>query len=333
MFGLAGQRRSANQRPTGRPDRGAGTDGQAAPLRRRCRTAAGAGSAISRSASAMMRASRSNNFSVLSCSRKRSTIKASANGLGAYSVAACRRSARKRARQAASCCKSSPCTSTSASAWPSRRLAPGRTGGRRRRTGCSRPATAGCAWAHGVAGEDQAGHPGDLAEASACQLAAVQAGQHVGQQAGADIESALVEQAGQVHQFGGQQFEAIVVDADAEGVGPLLRQAPALPAGWPGRRAAASRVSSRESDSGVLTSTVGRRLSCRARSALAVSPLRWPRVQAGARSASGAAQARVVSAASARIGVTHSTPSGGAARPCSGRPRACAGGKAPNATA
>ena len=52
-------------------------------------------------------------------------------------------------------------------------------------------------------------------------------------------------------------------------------------------RDACSRVSSSDSDSGVVTSTVGSRLSCRARSALAVSPVRCPTVHAGAMSGSG----------------------------------------------
>ena len=77
---------------------------------------------------------------------------------------------------------------------------------------------------------------------------------------------------------------------------------------------AASRVSIRLSDSGVVTSAVGQRRSCRARSALGVSPVRMPVVQCGASAASGRVMARKVSAASARMGVIHNTPSGGAPR-------------------
>ncbi len=76
-----------------------------------------------------------------------------------------------------------------------------------------------------------------------------------------------------------------------------------------------SRVSISVSDSGVVTSTVGMRRSCRARSALGVSPVRSPMVHAGARSRSGAARALVVSEASARIGVSQIARKGSAARP------------------
>ena len=78
------------------------------------------------------------------------------------------------------------------------------------------------------------------------------------------------------------------------------------------RSAASARDISSVADSGVVTSTVGRRRSCRARSADDVSPLRRPSDQSGARSASGKASARWVSAASARMGVSHRTASGGA---------------------
>ena len=73
--------------------------------------------------------------------------------------------------------------------------------------------------------------------------------------------------------------------------------------------------------SGVVTSTVGRRWFCALRSAAAVSPLRAPALQAMKRgvassltvefnTSSGNCNARNVSAASARIGVSHSTVSG-----------------------
>jgi len=65
----------------------------------------------------------------------------------------------------------------------------------------------------------------------------------------------------------------------------------------------------------VVTSTVGSRWFCAARSPDEVSPLRAPAVQAKRPSAdkasSGSCNARSVSAASARIGVIHSTVSGG----------------------
>ena len=75
---------------------------------------------------------------------------------------------------------------------------------------------------------------------------------------------------------------------------------------------ASARASSSDRLSGVVTSTVGKRRLCAARSPLAVSPVRSPLVQCGARSASGPRSARNVSAASARMGVSHSTVSGGA---------------------
>jgi hypothetical protein len=89
----------------------------------------------------------------------------------------------------------------------------------------------------------------------------------------------------------------------------------------------------RLSDSGVVTSAVGKRRSCAARAALGVSPVRMPTVQAMPRSAIGAAIARAESAASARIGVSQRTPSGGAARAVSGTPSAAARASAPNQTA
>ena len=85
-------------------------------------------------------------------------------------------------------------------------------------------------------------------------------------------------------------------------------------------RASCSRASARASSSdrlsGVVTSTVGRRRAWALRSALPVSPVRAPRLQrarpacCAARACSGAASARSVSAASARMGVIHSTVSG-----------------------
>ena len=75
---------------------------------------------------------------------------------------------------------------------------------------------------------------------------------------------------------------------------------------------ASARASSSDRLSGVVTSTVGKRRLCAARSPLAVSPVRSPLVQCGARSSSGPRSARNVSAASARMGVSHSTVSGGA---------------------
>ena len=96
---------------------------------------------------------------------------------------------------------------------------------------------------------------------------------------------------------------------------------------------ALSRVSIRLSDSGVVTSAVGNLRSWRARSAGSVSPVRMPIVQWLASSASGRLSARVESAASARIGVSHNTPSGGPCTPCSGTPSASARARAPNQTA
>ncbi len=81
---------------------------------------------------------------------------------------------------------------------------------------------------------------------------------------------------------------------------------------WRRRSWASARASSSDTLSGVVTSSVGRRRSCAARSPLAVSPVRRPLVQSGARSGRGAARARSVSAARARMGVIHSTVSGGA---------------------
>jgi len=79
------------------------------------------------------------------------------------------------------------------------------------------------------------------------------------------------------------------------------------------RSRASARASSSDTLSGVVTSSVGRRRSCAARSPLAVSPVRSPLVQVGARSGSGACRARSESAANARMGVIHSTERGGAA--------------------
>ena len=71
-----------------------------------------------------------------------------------------------------------------------------------------------------------------------------------------------------------------------------------------------SRLSARDSIrlrlSGVVTRTSGSRLAWRARSPDSVSPVRTATVQSSPRSASGSASARAVSAASARIGVSHS---------------------------
>jgi hypothetical protein len=77
---------------------------------------------------------------------------------------------------------------------------------------------------------------------------------------------------------------------------------------WPNSSRAPSRVSIRLSDSGVVTSVVGKRRSCLARSAGAVSPVRMPIDHDSPRSSSGACIARAESAASARIGVSQSTP-------------------------
>ena len=77
------------------------------------------------------------------------------------------------------------------------------------------------------------------------------------------------------------------------------------------RSCASARASSSDTLSGVVTSTVGRRRSCAARSPLAVSPVRRPLLQCGARSGRGSCRARSESAASARMGVIHSTVSGG----------------------
>ena len=78
------------------------------------------------------------------------------------------------------------------------------------------------------------------------------------------------------------------------------------------RSCASARASSSVMLSGVVTSSVGKRRSCAARSVADVSPVRSPAVQSGASVGSGAARARSVSAASARIGVIHNTVSGGA---------------------
>ena len=94
-----------------------------------------------------------------------------------------------------------------------------------------------------------------------------------------------------------------------------------------------SRVNIRLSDSGVVTSALGKRRSWRARSAGGVSPVRLPTLQREPMSASGSCIARAESAASARIGVSHNTPSGGACGPCSGRFSAAARASAPNQTA
>ena len=81
----------------------------------------------------------------------------------------------------------------------------------------------------------------------------------------------------------------------------------------------ASRASARDSStdklSGVVTSTVGKRVFCALRSALDVSPLRAPTVHkaklpSAFSASSGTCNARWVSAASARIGVIHNTVSG-----------------------
>ena len=89
-------------------------------------------------------------------------------------------------------------------------------------------------------------------------------------------------------------------------------------------------MSSNERLSGVVTSAVGKRRDWAARSALLVSPVRRPNVQWGASACAASVSARVVSAASARMGVSHSTDSGGAPP----RPRTCASRcSAPNQTA
>ena len=79
----------------------------------------------------------------------------------------------------------------------------------------------------------------------------------------------------------------------------------------PSTSLASARASSNDRLSGVVTSTVGRRLFCAVRSAEPVSPLREPTLQPGCKTSSGACSERKVSAASARIGVSHSTVSRG----------------------
>ena len=96
---------------------------------------------------------------------------------------------------------------------------------------------------------------------------------------------------------------------------------------------AVSRVSIRLSDSGVVTSTVGNRRSWRARSLGGVSPVRMPTVQFTPRSVNGERKAWVESAASARIGVSHNTPSGGGCAPSEGIFNTAARASAPNHTA
>ena len=83
----------------------------------------------------------------------------------------------------------------------------------------------------------------------------------------------------------------------------------------PSTSPASARASSSDRLSGVVTSTVGRRVFCALRSAEEVSPLRAPALQGctpAPSASSGCWSARRVSAASARIGVSHSTVSGGA---------------------
>ena len=96
---------------------------------------------------------------------------------------------------------------------------------------------------------------------------------------------------------------------------------------------ALSRVNMRLKDSGVVISAVGKRRSCFARSDAGVSPVRMPTVQPRPRSSSGALIARAESAASARIGVSHKTPSGGARAGLATTPSAAARAIAPNHTA
>ena len=86
---------------------------------------------------------------------------------------------------------------------------------------------------------------------------------------------------------------------------------------------ASARANKSDRLSGVVMSTVGRRWFCALRSAAGVSPLRAPALQKAKRgvpsslhaafnTSSGCCSARSVSAASARIGVIHSTVSGAA---------------------
>lgn len=85
----------------------------------------------------------------------------------------------------------------------------------------------------------------------------------------------------------------------------------------PSTSLASARASSSDRLSGVVTSTVGRRSFCALRSADEVSPLRAPALQRctsmpwASIASSGCCSARSVSAASARMGVIHSTVSGG----------------------
>ena len=88
---------------------------------------------------------------------------------------------------------------------------------------------------------------------------------------------------------------------------------------------ALSRDSMSDSDSGVVTSAVGRRRACRARIAAEVSPVRDSSVHGSPRSTSGWRSASSVSAASARSGVIHSTRSGGALFRRGRFPRSAAG--------
>jgi hypothetical protein len=82
---------------------------------------------------------------------------------------------------------------------------------------------------------------------------------------------------------------------------------------WPNSVRAASRLISRLRLSGVVTSTLGKRRSCRALSLLAVSPVRRPSVSGKPSSSIGSRSALAVSAARARIGVTQMTDSGSVA--------------------
>ncbi len=88
---------------------------------------------------------------------------------------------------------------------------------------------------------------------------------------------------------------------------------------WSNRVAASSRVRRRERLSGVVTSAVGKRSRCRARTRAGVSPVRDSTLQGSPRSSTGARSAASVSPASARSGVSHSTLSGaGWRRPAGG---------------
>ena len=89
-----------------------------------------------------------------------------------------------------------------------------------------------------VALKDEPGNARDLAKAPARHLGGVQAGQHFLFQPATDggvraLANQARQQRGPVHGLGRQQLQPVVVDRDGEGVGHLLRRAPAQQPGQP----------------------------------------------------------------------------------------------------